>query len=298
MYELVIAKDLACRNKRVLMQGSYGEISEVTAKFNNSNDIRKLFPKLVAEFEYDFRDSGDIVIVDLDRVNNEKYPHPRMKVIYKDDKLLFDKLLKIPKEKDSYYDKWCDFWRKLQYNKDAKTPLFKEDTNQNEVDEFYRRVNNRIREYDKDFALQSFEFTLNLYNMSKWYCDNWNSRYVSNNQFITGVFADFKRKIKALKDEYYMMVNVVTKAYNIYKDRADYIYRAEWVSAQGIYDNEANIDRSSHSMLYQELYKYIYIKDALFLNEYFKNNPDSIFELTYDEKEEIKNIIKPVKRIK
>ncbi len=298
MYELVIAKDLACRNKRALMRGTYGEISEFTSKLNNSDDIRKLFPKLVAEFEYDFRDSGDIVVVDLDRVNNEKYPHPRIKVIYKEDKLLFDKLLKNPKAKDSYYDKWFDFWRNLKYNKDAKTPLYKEDTQKKEADEFNRRVNRKIKEYDKDFALQSFEFTMNLYNMSKWYSDNWNSRYVSNNQFITGVFADFKRIIKSNKDKYYMMTNIVTKAYHIYKDRADYIYRAEWISSQGIYNNDTSIDRSNHSMLYQELYKYIFIKDSLYLNEYFKNNPDHIFDLTSEEQKEIKDIVKNVRKIK
>ena len=77
MYKLIIAKDYECRKFIKLIEGSYEEISEVTSKYLDSNEIRKKYKLEYDAFSRTFKENGDIVIIDD---NNE-----RCRVLYKDD---------------------------------------------------------------------------------------------------------------------------------------------------------------------------------------------------------------------
>lgn len=79
MRHLIIAKDKECTVYKILLSGTFEQISEYTTKFEKSDEIRKDNKTVVERFVSKYNDKGDIVIIDDD------IPNIRFRVLYKKD---------------------------------------------------------------------------------------------------------------------------------------------------------------------------------------------------------------------
>lgn len=79
MRHLIIAKDKECTIYEILLSGTFEQISGYTTKFEKSDEIRQDNKMIVQRFASQYKDKGDIVIIDDD------VPNIRFRVLYKKD---------------------------------------------------------------------------------------------------------------------------------------------------------------------------------------------------------------------
>lgn len=93
--ELCLVMDEKGYERLVLKTGSDYEIDKFTSKYDNAEQIRKAFSKLISEYLSKFNGNynGRIVVVDTDKIGSD-YTKYQKKVIYKKYVVVFKKVLK------------------------------------------------------------------------------------------------------------------------------------------------------------------------------------------------------------
>ncbi len=213
MYELVITIGNRYNKRQVLLSGTYGEISNITSNFNDTNELRESseFKSLVDSF-IDNHPGEITTVVILERNNyiqsskeKEFIPH---RVIYKSDKKLFDKLMVIPNKDDVVFTDWEEFWYSLR--RDIPSRKIKQTSNN--YDEV-KKINAKISKYEAEFKSCSTRFKNLLNNLSQWYRISFNP---GDSYFRKVVFPRFKTMIKDNSNLYYQVAEIVIKAFEKY----------------------------------------------------------------------------------
>lgn len=339
--ELVISQGNIYSNRVVIKKGTYGQLCNETVNYSDTNELREKYENEVNDFltKYPNSRNGNIVIIQSlsDQVmkensgdvaslssKGEKYiPH---RVLYKSDKILFDKLLVIPNSKDKVYKEWLDFWYCLKRGMGSKKVIPTLD-NKDEVD----IINEKIHNKDLEFNSCSKRFNKFLSDFSQWYRIGF---YPYDSRFKKVLFPEFKQIIRRDSEKYYRLAEIVLKAFDLYTD----VYKLQGSNVNDMFGKYLNLkNRSKHKVKKKlvlqktnEFVKPIKFDDSNIIDEYarfeddvpdYLHSPDYIrlkpyiiakdiqsiktyFELyfpvnmTQDELDEIQELIKGNKKVK
>ena len=211
--ELVIATDLECRNHKVLYRGSYSEIANITTKYDDSDDIRRIYKKNIDSFLSSQKDGekGDIVIIETIKHDNG-VNYNRLKVLYKKDKIVSKYLLKCHDVKSDFYLQWLRFWDNIvNYKKYIYDYRYISLNDSEETKKAKIEINFRIDDCDKILKNLSCEIKKYLSDYHKY---NWDP-IASSYYFIRNHFNPFKKYIKENNCEAEIM-NIIVKAFDIF----------------------------------------------------------------------------------
>lgn len=260
--ELVIATDLECKNHKVLYKGSYNEISNITTKYDSSLDIRRIYKKDIDSFLFSQKEGekGDIVIIEAIKCDHG-INYNRLKVLYKEDKIVAKYLLKSHDIKSDFSMQWLYFWDNMvNCKKYEKMYRSIDPFDSEEIKEAKREINDRIHDCDEILKQLSYQFKKYL---SDYHRYNWDP-LASSYHFIKCHFNPFKKFIKEKNCEAEIM-NIVLKAFDIYCKRCKLLGK-KYISSKDIInlynDKQSKNIKSNDSSKSNDEYK----DERLFVN--------------------------------